>query len=154
MAIEAESAARLTTLVEAYGRRIAPAVLDQHQAGAIASPLVIWLLLAASAAAASGGVQSDMEEALGCSTAEAIMLLQRFLNRPPMPSPVRWPCGRDVPTSRRCSSIGVCESPKPGGAGSSSFANQGGPERIRSLDGLITKFALRSQEDPDGSSPR
>ena len=147
MAIEGEGVARLVTLVEAYGRHIAPAVLDQHQAGAIASPLAIWLLLAASAGVAPGGIQSYMEEALGCSTAEANMLLQRFLDRPLSPSPVRWPCGRDAPTSLRCSSNWSASLPSQVERGPVPSQTKADAWADRNSQGLITKFPLEISRD-------
>ncbi len=70
-------------LIERYGRRIAPAALEQQQGAAVSSPLTIWLLLAACASAASGELLSEIEAALGCSAADASQHLKGFLTRPP-----------------------------------------------------------------------
>jgi hypothetical protein len=73
----------LPALVDTYCRRIGPAVLQQHAESSISSPLGIWLLLAACATAASGGVREQLEEVLGCSTSEAAAFLDRILTDPP-----------------------------------------------------------------------
>jgi hypothetical protein len=73
----------LVTLIDSYSRRVCPAVLGQHPGSSVSSPLGIWLLLAACAAAASGDDQRALEHALGCSTAEATAFLHRFLDAPP-----------------------------------------------------------------------
>jgi hypothetical protein len=71
------------SLIDAYSRRVCPAVLDQHKSTSISSPLGMWLLLAACATAASGAARSDLEEALGCSATNAAAHLGRFLDHPP-----------------------------------------------------------------------
>jgi hypothetical protein len=75
--------ARLTELVEDYARRIYPAVLDQHSAASVCSPLGVWLLLAACAPVADGENRHALEGALGCSGDEAHELLSGFLAVPP-----------------------------------------------------------------------
>ena len=74
---------QLTELVDAYSRRIYPAVLDQHDATSISSPLGIWLLLAACATAAVGSDLVALESVLGCSATEASEQLAGFLASPP-----------------------------------------------------------------------
>jgi len=73
----------LVTLIDSYCRRTCRAVLDQHPGSSVSSPLGIWLLLAACSTAASGDNQRAIEEALGCTAAEATTLLSRFLKAPP-----------------------------------------------------------------------
>jgi hypothetical protein len=77
------SQSELVGLVDAYCRRICPAVLDQHPGNSVSSALGIWLLLAATATAASGPELAALEEALGCPAAQAAELLARFLDAPP-----------------------------------------------------------------------
>ncbi len=79
----ARSEASLAALIDAFGRRVCPAVLEQHDGNSIASPLGIWLLLAACSSGASDGDRDALEEALGCTTSEAVDLLGRFLDHPP-----------------------------------------------------------------------
>ena len=74
---------RLTSLVDAYARRVTPAVLEQHRGGSVSSALGVWLLLAACAGAARGAEQADLEESLGCPAAEAGSLLTSFMATPP-----------------------------------------------------------------------
>ena len=85
MTTESTEAERsLVALVDAYGRRITPAFLDQHDTGnAVASPLGVWLLLAACSGAASGQDLIELEDTLGCSAADALGQLRRFLEEPP-----------------------------------------------------------------------
>lgn len=79
----AGSAGRLGSLVEAYARRVAPAVLAQHGDGSVSSALGAWLLLAACAGAAEGSERAALEETLGCSAREAGSLLAAFVSAPP-----------------------------------------------------------------------
>jgi hypothetical protein len=79
----AGSIGRLASLVDAYARRVTPAVLEQHPGGSVSSALGVWLLLAACAGAARGDEQAQLEEALGCSAAEAGRLLADFMSAPP-----------------------------------------------------------------------
>lgn len=75
---------RLATLVGAYARRALPAVLEQQDGASVWSALGVWLLLAACAGAVRGPDAPALEEALGCSCAEAAGLLATFLaDRPP-----------------------------------------------------------------------
>ncbi len=73
----------LVGLVDVYCRRVCPAVLAQHNASSITSPLGIWLLLAMCASAATHDQKSALEEALGCTTTDGMLMLRRFLNDPP-----------------------------------------------------------------------
>ena len=73
----------IVSLVDTYGRRICPAVLEQHASDSVSSPLGIWLLLAASATATSESERPSLEEALGCATSQAAALLAGFLAGPP-----------------------------------------------------------------------
>ncbi len=102
MPTEAEDgAASLVTRIDSYSRRVSSAVLDQHDGSSVASPLAVWLLLAACSSAASGAARSDLEEALGCSAAEATALLERFLDRPPQAlssALALWARGSDLST--------------------------------------------------------
>ena len=75
--------ARLRGLVDAYSRRVSPAVLDQQPHGSVSSALGIWLLLAACASAADGSDRAALEEALGCPADEASQLLAAFMADPP-----------------------------------------------------------------------
>ena len=75
--------ARLVAVVEAYARSVYPAVLEQHAAGWVSSPLGVWLLLAACATGARGAELSALERVLGCSASEASELLERFMLAPP-----------------------------------------------------------------------
>ena len=77
------SVGRLASLVGSYARRVSPAVLDQHREGSVSSALGVWLLLAACAPAAQGSDRAALEEALGCSAAEAARLLAAFMADPP-----------------------------------------------------------------------
>ncbi|MGH2893248.1 MAG: serpin family protein, partial [Solirubrobacteraceae bacterium] len=77
------SVGRLAALVGAYGRRVLPAVLDQHREGSVSSALGVWLLLAACASAAQGSDRAALEEALGCSAEDAAGLLAAFMAAPP-----------------------------------------------------------------------
>lgn len=70
---------RLVQLVDVYCRRVYPAVLAEHSAGSVCSPLGVWLLLAASVSAATGSDRADLEAALGCPAAEARDLLTAFV---------------------------------------------------------------------------
>ena len=82
--VEASSAAgRLPALVDAYARRVYPAVLDEHRGASVVSPLGVWLLLAACAGAAEDPERASLEEALGCSASVASGLLARFVAAPP-----------------------------------------------------------------------
>jgi hypothetical protein len=60
-----------------------PAVIEQHRDASVASPLGVWLALAACAAAAEGPQLAPLEEALGCSASVASGLLARFMAAPP-----------------------------------------------------------------------
>jgi hypothetical protein len=77
------SQSELVGLVDAYCHRICPAVLDQHPGNSVSSALGIWLLLAATATAASGAELDALEKALGCPAPQAADLLARFLDAPP-----------------------------------------------------------------------
>jgi Serpin (serine protease inhibitor) len=79
----ARSETPFAALIDAFGRRVCPAVLEQHERNSVASPLGIWLLLAACSSAASGGDRDALEEVLGCTAREAVDLLGRFLDHPP-----------------------------------------------------------------------
>lgn len=79
----AGSIGRLTSLVDAYARRVTPAVLEQHRGGSVSSALGVWLLVAACAGAAQGTEQEALEQALGCPAAEAGSLLASFMAAPP-----------------------------------------------------------------------
>jgi hypothetical protein len=74
---------RVAAHVDAYARRVYPAVLDQHPGGSVSSPLGVWLLLAACGSAAAGEERSALELALGCRAEEATVLLRAFLASPP-----------------------------------------------------------------------
>ncbi len=82
-ATPARSETSLAALIDAFGRRVCPAVLEQHKRNSVASPLGIWLLLAACSSGASSGDRDALEEALGCTVSEAADLLGRFLDHPP-----------------------------------------------------------------------
>lgn len=77
------SVERLSVLVDAYARHVSPAVLEQHPRASVASPLGVWLLLAACAGAAEGPERASLEEALGCSGVSAGRLLADFMAAPP-----------------------------------------------------------------------
>jgi hypothetical protein len=77
------SVERLPVLVDAYARRVGPAVLEQHPRASVASPLGVWLLLAACAGVAEGPERASLEEALGCSGVSAGRLLADFMAAPP-----------------------------------------------------------------------
>lgn len=74
---------KLVDLVDAYARRLYPAVLEQHDAESVSSPLGVWLLLAACASAARGEHRHELERSLGCSADEASELLATFMAAPP-----------------------------------------------------------------------
>jgi hypothetical protein len=76
-------ASRLVELVDAYARRVYPAVLEQHPLESVSSPLGVWLLLAACASAATGEKRLLLERSLGCSAEEAAELLAVFVVDPP-----------------------------------------------------------------------
>jgi hypothetical protein len=69
----------IVSLVDTYARRICSGVLEQHATDSVSSPLGIWLLLAACAAASAESERPALEEALGCSTSKAAVLLAGFL---------------------------------------------------------------------------
>jgi len=73
----------LAELVNAYGRRITPALVDQQHGSAVASALGIWLLLAACASGARGEDRKELEEVLGCLAEEAAQHLRAFFDAPP-----------------------------------------------------------------------
>lgn len=75
--------ARLAELIDAYARRVYPAVLEQHDSASVSSPLGIWLLLAACAPAAAGDERAALERVLGCPVGEAAELLEAFMADPP-----------------------------------------------------------------------
>jgi hypothetical protein len=77
------SVERLPLLVSAYARHVSPAVLEQHPRASVASPLGVWLLLAACAGAAEGSERASLEETLGCSGVSAGRLLADFMAAPP-----------------------------------------------------------------------
>jgi Serpin (serine protease inhibitor) len=77
------SVGRLAPLVDGYARRVYPSVLDQHGGAGVASPLGVWLLLAACVSGARGSQLAALEQALGCSPSEAGALLAQFLHAPP-----------------------------------------------------------------------
>jgi hypothetical protein len=74
---------RLAELVGLYSRRVAPAVLAQHESASVSSALGVWLLLAACASASEGEDRLALEEALGCAAGDARELLARFMASPP-----------------------------------------------------------------------
>lgn len=65
-------AGRLVELVDAYARRVYPAVLEQHDAESVCSPLGVRLLLAACASAAEGEDRRALERSLGCPADQAV----------------------------------------------------------------------------------
>lgn len=75
--------ARLVELVHGYARRVYPAVLAQHAGESVSSPLGVWVLLAACLVAAEGDDRAVLEQAVGCSPAEAGVFLHAFLEEPP-----------------------------------------------------------------------
>src|SRR5262249_4556606 len=77
------TATRLVELVDAYFRRVYPAVLAQHDGASVSSPLGVWLLLAACATAAQGENRTALEDVLGCGAEEAGALLRAFMGSPP-----------------------------------------------------------------------
>lgn len=77
------SVGRMASLVEAYARRVAPAVLEQHHGASVSSALGVWLLLAACVSGAQGNDRAALEETLGCSADEAGELLSAFMADPP-----------------------------------------------------------------------
>jgi hypothetical protein len=79
----ASSHTSLASLIDGYSRRVCGAVLEQHEANSISSPLGIWLVLAACATAATAEDRRELEAALGCSSLQATDLLVRFLEDPP-----------------------------------------------------------------------
>jgi hypothetical protein len=83
MVTKASPEADIVGLVDAYARRISPAVLHQHAGASVCSPLGVWLLLAACATATSEHERPALEEALGCPTSQAAALLAGFLEVPP-----------------------------------------------------------------------
>jgi hypothetical protein len=80
---QASSHTSLASLIDGYCRRVCAAVLEQHEANSISSPLGIWLLLATCASAAKAEDRRGLEDALGCSSLQAADLLVRFLEDPP-----------------------------------------------------------------------
>jgi Serpin (serine protease inhibitor) len=79
----ARASDRVVALVDAYARRVYPAVLEQHPGASVSSPLGVWLLLAACASAATGEHLTALEEALGCSAEEASRALAAVVASPP-----------------------------------------------------------------------
>ncbi len=76
-------APRLGALVDAYSRRVYPAVLEQHTRASVSSPLGVWLLLAACASGARGAHRGALEEALGCTADRASGILNEVMASPP-----------------------------------------------------------------------
>jgi hypothetical protein len=74
---------RMAALVDLYARKVYPAVLEQHVGASVSSPLGVWLLLAACLSGAEGEHRTALEEALGCSAADASELLGAFMASPP-----------------------------------------------------------------------
>jgi hypothetical protein len=79
----ADEEERLAELVGLYSRRVAPAVLAQHQGASVSSALGVWLLLAACASASEGEDRLALEDALGCTADEAHKLLAKFMASAP-----------------------------------------------------------------------
>ncbi len=80
---EAGTSTRIAELVDAYSRRVYPAVLEQHGGASVSSPLGVWLLLAACATGAQGENRDALEQVIGCGSAEAGELLREFTASPP-----------------------------------------------------------------------
>lgn len=76
-------AGRLGALVDAYSRRVYPAVLEQHTGASVSSPLGVWLLLAACASGAREEHRAALERALGCTADQASELLNALMASPP-----------------------------------------------------------------------
>jgi Serpin (serine protease inhibitor) len=79
----ARASERVARLVDAYARRVYPAVLEQHPGASASSPLGVWLLLAACASGATGEALTGLEKALGCSAEEASRALAAVVASPP-----------------------------------------------------------------------
>ncbi len=74
---------RMAELFDGYGPRVYGPILAQHARESVFSALGVWLLLAACVAGAVGDERMELEEALGCSAAEAGELLEAFMSSPP-----------------------------------------------------------------------
>ncbi len=79
----AATSTRMAELLDAYSRRVYPAVLEQHGGPSVSSPLGVWLLLAACATGARGENRTALEDVLGCGAGEAGGLLKAFTASPP-----------------------------------------------------------------------
>jgi hypothetical protein len=73
----------LAEAVDGYARRVYPAVLEQHDADSVCSPLGVWMLLAACAAGAVGVPRRALERSLGCTAKAAGDMLARLMSHPP-----------------------------------------------------------------------
>jgi Serpin (serine protease inhibitor) len=94
----------LAELIDGYARRVYPAILEQHAADSVSSPLGIWLLLAASASGAEGERRASLERLLGCSAELASELLAHFVADPPPALKVAvalWIAGGDATQAAR-----------------------------------------------------
>lgn len=137
---------RLVQLVDAYCRRVYPAVLGLHDGGSVSSPLGIWLLLAACGSAATGSDRTNLELALGCSVAEAQRLLQAFVAETPSALHVQlavWgSAGVDDSAFRgwyRCLPSGIDVGGMPSQAQADEWAQ-------RHTDGLIQRFPVQLED--------
>ena len=133
---------RLVELVDAYARRVYPATLEQHEAGSVSSPLVIWLLLAACVVGAHGQSRLGLEDALGCSAEEAGESLAAVMADPPPAlnaGIAAWVAPEDATTSF---TEWVGSLPERVESGSLPSEEQANEWAERTTLGLIDKFAI------------
>jgi hypothetical protein len=131
------------SLVEAYCRRVTPAVLEQHRGSSVSSPLGIWLLLAATAGGASGNDRTQLEDALGCPASDAALLLARFLDRPPpalVSALALWVRQADITAAFSAWSAGLPSQVERGGVPSQAGADSWADHRTQ---GLIQRFPVQ-----------
>src|SRR5438552_3456092 len=70
----------MVSCVRAYSAAMRDAALAQRDGDLVCSPLGIWLLLCACLPAASAADRERLEGIVGCSTEEAVELLELFLD--------------------------------------------------------------------------
>jgi len=136
----------LTDLIGGYARRVYPAVLEQHDRASVASPLGVWLLLAACASGARGSELEALEDALGCPAAEAGSLLAGFLAAPPpalRTAIALWVAARDATDAVGEWARGLPEAVESGFMPTQAEADEWAR---RSTLGLIRSFPLQIEE--------
>ena len=139
--------ADIVSLIDAYARRICPAVLEQLAGDSVCSPLGIWLLLAACASEPSGVERVALEEALGCSASQAADLLAGFLDEPP--AALRSAMALWVRSADRSTRLVEWSATLPAAIERGPVPSQGDADSWvdRRTEGIITRFPLAVSPD-------